>query len=140
MQSFGSVDLAPAVATAPADVYRRFVRLLPREDPAESLNGTEVTRFEIPEVDDLERWMVIVFDAQGATYRIEGQLLSPDLLSPTDPVLSFLGRSAYSSASFDPDVPLDPVNARDAFRLVMPVLSDLARRVGENVGFPAPTS
>ena len=135
MPAIGSVGLSSLETNADAQLYREFLRRLIREAPAEPLDDTDVTRFEIIEADDIERWMVVDFSAKRAKYRIEGQLLSPDILSPTDQTLCFLGRIAYSSASYR-DGPLDLNNSRDAFDLVAPLLRSLSRRVCGKVGLP----
>ena len=135
MPAIGSVTLSSLDNNADASLYREFLRQLIMEASAEPLEGSDVTRFEIIEADDFKRWMVIDFSAKGADYRIEGQLLSPDILFPTDQSLYFHGRIAYSSANFS-DAPLDLTNSKDAFKLVAPVLQSLSRRVCGIVGLP----
>jgi hypothetical protein len=134
MPAFGTVNLVNVKSTVESETYRKFLRSLKREAPMESLAGSNVDRFEIPVADDFERWMVVVYEADNATYTIEGQILSPDLFSPTDQVVSFVGRIAFSSASFD-DAPLDIANSRDAFELIKPLLESLSQRVGDEFGF-----
>ena len=132
MSAMGSVDLIPVTALSDPDECRDFLRLLKREAENEPLDQSEVSSFGISDLDDSDRWMELEFNARGATYRIGGQLLSPDLLSPRDAVLSFLGRIAFSSAAFN-GAPLGDTNARDAFGIVKPVLRALARRVAVEV-------
>jgi hypothetical protein len=135
MPAIGSVELSSLDSNTDAQLCRKFLRRLTREAPAEPLDGTLVTRFEIIEADDIERWMAVEFSASGATYRIEGQLLSPDIFSPTDQGLYFQGRIAFSSLSYG-DGPLDLNNSREAFDLVAPLLQSLGRRVCGMVGLP----
>lgn len=134
MPAIGTVRLSLLSTNADAQIYRKFLRLLTEEAVAEPLQG-DVTRFEIGEADDIDRWMVIDFSARGARYRIEGQLLSPDILSPTDQALCFRGRIAYSSLSYE-NGPLDLTNSRDAFNIMAPMLISLGRRVCGLVGLP----
>jgi hypothetical protein len=79
--------------------------------------------------------MVVIFDARGATYKLEGQLLSPDILSPEDDELCFLGRIAYNSRKFD-DKPLDRDGSSEAFDLVEPLIQSLSRRVRSMLNIP----
>ena len=134
MLVLGSLDLAPVVPSSDPTAYRLFLRRLVEEAPNESLAGSHLRRLVIPELDDLDRWMVVEFSARGADFRLGGQLLSPDLLSPGDGALRFLCRVAFSSASFG-TAPLDRAKGRDAFGLVKPPLRSLAQRVGASMGF-----